>query len=109
MFIIFVVNRLTYWLSNTVILREIISQIFGNISSQLSPKVVKVVDSGSNGNMKWQNGMPGKHGKNLGIFLSVEDWTETCTFTTALEKIESWIFSRIVESVWWQVENALYP
>ncbi|KAJ4817727.1 nucleolar-like protein [Rhynchospora pubera] len=96
------VSRLTYWLSNTVILREIISQTFGNISSQSSPRVVKVLDSGSNGNMKQQNGTPGKQGKNLGIFLPVDDWTETCTFTTALEKIESWIFSRIVESVWWQ-------
>jgi hypothetical protein len=104
-----VVDRLTYWLSNTVILREIISQTFGNISSQSSPKVVKVADSGSNGSMKWQNGTSGKQGKNLGIFLPVNDWTETCTFTTALEKIESWIFFRIVESVWWQVTHFLYP
>lgn len=108
LFNLFVVNRLTYWLSNTVILREIISQTFGNISSQSNRKVVKVSDSGSNGNTKWQNGTLGKQGKNLGIFLPVDDWTETYTFTTALEKIESWIFSRIVESVWWQVGNVLY-
>lgn len=33
----------------------------------------------------------------------VDDWQETGTFMAALEKVESWIFSRIVESVWWQV------
>lgn len=33
----------------------------------------------------------------------VDDWEDPVTFTTALEKIEAWIFSRIVESVWWQV------
>jgi hypothetical protein len=34
----------------------------------------------------------------------LDDWRETSTLLDALEKIESWIFSRIVESVWWQVK-----
>lgn len=32
-----------------------------------------------------------------------DGWEDPVTFTTALEKVEAWIFSRIVESVWWQV------
>lgn len=32
------------------------------------------------------------------------DWGDRDVFTLALEQVEAWIFSRIVESVWWQVE-----
>lgn len=32
-----------------------------------------------------------------------EHWDDLQTFTGLLEKFEAWIFSRIVESVWWQV------
>lgn len=32
-------------------------------------------------------------------------WEDPETFLVALEKVEAWIFSRIVESVWWQVES----
>jgi len=35
-----------------------------------------------------------------------EDWQETSTLTAALLKIESWIFSRVVECAWWQVRKA---
>ncbi|KAL0359487.1 UNVERIFIED_CONTAM: hypothetical protein Sangu_0798100 [Sesamum angustifolium] len=66
------VSRLTFWLSNTVVLREIITQAFG--SSCNTNALAKFID----------------------------DWQETRTFTAALEKVEAWIFSRIVESVWWQ-------
>jgi hypothetical protein len=31
-----------------------------------------------------------------------DEWQDPKTFMVALEKIEGWIFSRIVESVWWQ-------
>lgn len=32
-----------------------------------------------------------------------DDWEDVLTLIVALEKVESWLFSRIVESVWWQV------
>lgn len=32
-----------------------------------------------------------------------DDWENLHTFTSALENVETWIFSRIVESIWWQV------
>lgn len=32
-----------------------------------------------------------------------DDREDVSTFIIALEKVESWLFSRIVESLWWQV------
>ena len=34
---------------------------------------------------------------------SSDDWVDPQIFLLALEKFEAWIFSRIIESVWWQV------
>lgn len=31
------------------------------------------------------------------------NWDDPNVFASALEKVEAWIFSRIVESIWWQV------
>ncbi|KAJ9695730.1 hypothetical protein PVL29_010952 [Vitis rotundifolia] len=102
------VPRLTFWLSNTIVLREIISQAFGN-SCHSSP-VVRFSESNGNGKksdgksstLKWKGSFGGKQVNKLGFVQFVDDWQETRTFTSALEKVESWIFSRIVESVWWQ-------
>ncbi|XP_041028532.1 uncharacterized protein LOC121268364 isoform X2 [Juglans microcarpa x Juglans regia] len=100
------VPRLTFWLTNTVVLREIISQAFGR-SRQFSP-VARLSESngssksseGKSTTLKWKGGYGSKQAN--GFMQLVEDWQETGTFTAALEKVESWIFSRIVESVWWQ-------
>ncbi|GLT88259.1 hypothetical protein SLE2022_062930 [Rubroshorea leprosula] len=99
------VSRLTFWLSNTIVLREIISQAFG--SSRNSNPVTKLPESnGSSRNevksttLKWKVGASSKQVNNFVQLL--DDWQDTGTFTSALEKVESWIFSRIVESVWWQ-------
>ncbi|KAJ4892155.1 nucleolar protein gar2-related [Raphanus sativus] len=80
------VSRLTFWLSNIISLREIISQQFGK--SHITET------SDSNGSDSEKKGRLQK---------LLEDWQETETFTTSLEKIEHWAFTRIVESVWWQV------
>ncbi|PON91663.1 nucleolar protein gar2-like protein [Trema orientale] len=95
------VPRLTFWLSNTVVLREIISQAFGG--SRHSSPATRSVESKSemkSTTLKWK-GSPGTKQIN-GFMPFVDDWQETGTFTAALEKVESWIFSRVVESVWWQ-------
>lgn len=88
-------------------LREILSQAFGG--SRHSSPAMKFAGSHGNGKrsemksttLKWKgnNGSPQIHG----FMQFVDDWQETGTFVAALEKVESWIFSRIVESVWWQV------
>ncbi|KAL4339501.1 hypothetical protein GQ457_08G016220 [Hibiscus cannabinus] len=100
------VSRLTFWLSNTILLREIISQSFGT-SHNSSPfsRFPELNGSNKRGEvksttLKWKGGAGSKQVNTFGPL--VDDWQETETFISALEKVESWIFSRIVESVWWQ-------
>ncbi|KAG1363863.1 hypothetical protein COCNU_11G006900 [Cocos nucifera] len=101
------VPRLTFWLSNTVVLREIISQTFGNMSL-LSPTMRAFESNGGAKKtegltpLKWRNNAGNRQAKVFGFMQQIDEWQETSTFTAALEKIESWIFARIVESVWWQ-------
>ncbi|XP_066397469.1 uncharacterized protein [Miscanthus floridulus] len=99
------VSRLTFWLSNTVVLREIIAQTFGS-SRHSSP--VKLFNTNgakkpdrSSAPTRWKSNYSGKYAK-PNIMQVPDDWRETSTLLDALEKIESWIFSRIVESMWWQ-------
>ncbi|GLT39716.1 hypothetical protein SLA2020_138920 [Shorea laevis] len=99
------VSRLSFWLSNTIVLREIISQAFGS-SRNLSP-VTKLPESNESSRSgvkftisKWEGGTSSKPVNNYVQFI--DDWKDTETFTSALEKVELWIFLRIVESVWWQ-------
>lgn len=97
-------------MSNTVVLREIITQTFG--SSCQSTSLTKIFESNGGGkksndkslSLKWR-ATPGSSSKQLNKnFLEfIDDWQETRSFTASLEKVESWIFSRIVESIWWQV------
>jgi hypothetical protein len=56
--------------------------------------------------MRWRSNSNGKHARQ-NIMQMPDDWREIGTFLGVLEKIESGIFSRIVESVWWQVKDAL--
>ncbi|KAL5681890.1 hypothetical protein ACJX0J_008275, partial [Zea mays] len=100
-------SRLTFWLSNTVVLREIIVQTFG-ISHQFTPSMTNMSMNGGakklggkSMTMLWRNNYNGTQA-NFAARLMPDDWQETSTLLAALEKIESWIFSRIVETVWWQ-------
>ncbi|PPS10695.1 hypothetical protein GOBAR_AA09943 [Gossypium barbadense] len=63
------VPRLTFWLSNSIVLRATVSHAIGEM---------QLFSEGS------------------------DDWVDPRTFLLALQKFEAWIFSRIVESVWWQ-------
>ncbi|KAE8687940.1 Thioredoxin O2, putative isoform 1 [Hibiscus syriacus] len=64
------VPMLTFWLSNTIVLRATVSHAI---------KEMKLCSKCS------------------------DDWVDLQTFLLALQKFEAWIFSRIIESVWWQV------
>ena len=111
--VVLLLLRLTFWLSNTVVLREIIFQTFGNLSNSTNMRAVE-----SNGGarktdekhtpLRRKNNSVIRQGKSLGFMQLLDDWQDTSTCTTALEKIESWIFSRIVESVWWQVKLSFH-
>eukprot|EP01018_Ginkgo_biloba_P032923 Gb_21265 [translate_table: standard] len=101
------VPRLTFWWSNTVVLREIVTQAFD--SSQVSPQASSI--TGSNSARKNQrlhspqnlrNSFSKQGRQKLSLKENLIDWQEMHTFTTALEKIESWIYGRVIESVWWQ-------
>ncbi|TVU01080.1 hypothetical protein EJB05_53470 [Eragrostis curvula] len=100
-------SRLTFWLSNTVVLREIIAETF-DISPQSTPTMASMNMNGSakkldgkSMTMLWKNSFNSSQAK-LAAMQMPEDWQETSTLLAALEKIESWIFSRIVETLWWQ-------
>ncbi|KAG2584899.1 hypothetical protein PVAP13_6KG354400 [Panicum virgatum] len=101
-------SRLTFWLSNTVVVREIIAQAFG--VSRVNPMMMTMTMNMNGGaknldgkpmTMLWRNSSNGKQAK-LAAMQMPDDWQETSTFLASLEKIESWIFSRIVDTVWWQ-------
>ncbi|XP_010481889.1 PREDICTED: uncharacterized protein LOC104760629 [Camelina sativa] len=65
------VPRLTFWLSNSIVLRAMLSR---------GMEKMKIVPEKS----------------------SSDEWEDFRAFLAALEKFESWIFSRVVKSVWWQ-------
>ncbi|KAF8390615.1 hypothetical protein HHK36_025142 [Tetracentron sinense] len=100
------VPRLTFWLSNSVVLRTIISQAIGD-QLPLSAGPCIETNDGRKGNdsssslLKWKEYSPSKKEK-IRVTENFDNWEDPHTFTTALEKIEAWIFSRIIESVWWQ-------
>ncbi|KAK1427117.1 hypothetical protein QVD17_15800 [Tagetes erecta] len=92
------VPRLTFWWSNTIVLRETITQAFG--SSCQSSSSTRALGTSVSSN---KNEGRSKQFNNKPDFIDfIDDWQETRTFTSALEKVESWIFSRIIESIWWQ-------
>ncbi|KAK4776407.1 hypothetical protein SAY86_005095 [Trapa natans] len=99
------VSRLTYWLSNTAVLREIISQAFGS-SHDASPftrfaEPIRSTESNEgNSTQKWKGCF--NHKPRNGFLQVMDDWREAGTFIAALENVESWIFSRVVELIWWQ-------
>lgn len=90
--------RLTFWLSNIIALREIISQAIGK--SHVPSHITQT--SQSNGSEESFSEKLSYNQSN-GFKRMFEGWQETEAFTRALERVEFWIFSRIVESVWWQV------
>ncbi|XP_010540404.1 PREDICTED: uncharacterized protein LOC104814192 isoform X2 [Tarenaya hassleriana] len=77
------VPRLTFWLSNAIMLRTIVGQ--GVQKMNLS--------SGDDAPL-------GE--KKLEYFLEKDEWADPRAFLAALERFEAWIFPRIVKSVWWQ-------
>ncbi|KAL0717836.1 hypothetical protein Bca4012_067158 [Brassica carinata] len=93
------VPRLTYWLSNTIILRAIISDKTSveeelPVSAGPGPRRSRTQSEKQRSSLTWKDSSLSK--KDNGA------WDDPRTFITALEKVEAWIFSRVVESIWWQ-------
>ncbi|KAJ3671493.1 hypothetical protein LUZ60_007572 [Juncus effusus] len=97
------VQRLVYWLSNTVVLRTIIKQTTKQSDQSSSTEPLNGSGSGSKKKTAalWES-VYKKRGKLL-FTEELEHWANPGTLVSALEKTESWIFSRILESVWWQI------
>ncbi|RHN45042.1 putative EEIG1/EHBP1 domain-containing protein [Medicago truncatula] len=101
------VPRLTFWLSNSIVLRTIISQTTKDVAQSNRSRTSPRRKSGE-GNAKivqpliWKGFSP-KKSKNLEVeYGGLGKWDDPNMFTSGLEKVETWIFSRIVESIWWQ-------
>lgn len=96
------IARLSFWLSNCVVLRAIVTETSmqsgtanGNNGSDYNSKTTNRKISAS----MWES-LNRKKGKLLSP--EFDNWEDVETFIAALKKIESWIFSRIVETLWWQ-------
>nr|GMD95321.1 Metal-response element-binding transcription factor 2 like [Ipomoea batatas] len=97
------VPRLTFWLSNSIMLRAIVSRDAAETLQTNKPYIE---------NNAGKSGSAGRSLKQRNDFSSTKDsrkslkehtdWEDVKTFVLALEQLEAWIFSRIVESVWWQ-------
>uniref|UniRef100_A0A803LSN9 C2 NT-type domain-containing protein n=1 Tax=Chenopodium quinoa TaxID=63459 RepID=A0A803LSN9_CHEQI len=101
------VPRLTFWLSNCVALRAILTEAFSE--EQLPVSASSLADIGIRKGinqkstvLKWKVSSSDKQANKFAVNGSSQDWVDPYAFMSALEKVESWIFSRVVESVWWQ-------
>lgn len=96
------VARLSFWLSNCVVLRAIVTE---NSKQSGVGNGINAADYNSkttprkNSASMWES-LNRKKGKLLAP--EFDNWEDSDTFIAALKKIESWIFSRIVECIWWQ-------
>ncbi|KAH0674813.1 hypothetical protein KY290_024612 [Solanum tuberosum] len=98
------VPRLTFWLSNSVMLRAIVSKAAGGRREDDRPYAESNMGKTSlNGrSLKKRNEVSFNKAVNDSLTEELGDWEDIETFMLALEQVEAWIFSRIVESVWWQ-------
>lgn len=80
-------------------LRAIVSQVVEKLQLASAPSIIPNV--GQKGRLEASPCEDEKNDKSKGS----DEWEEPHTFIVALEKVEAWIFSRIVESVWWQVRS----
>lgn len=99
--------RLTFWLSNTIVLRTIISRSVKDlVPSDLvgSGRRKKTEGDGKITISPRLKGLNSKKNENTALgYGGFGNWDDPQVFILALEKVEAWIFSRIIESVWWQV------
>ncbi|OEL20151.1 hypothetical protein BAE44_0018831 [Dichanthelium oligosanthes] len=96
------IARLSFWLSNCVVLRGIVTETSkqsgtanGINAAGYSSKTTHRKNSAS----MWES-LNRKKGKL--VSPEFDNWEDVETFIAAIKKIESWIFSRIVETLWWQ-------
>ena len=92
-------NRLTFWLSNMIILRAMVSQITEEIPPSVEP---------TNTETKPRRKKSEEISLVNDTINSLGDWEDPKTFIMALEKVEAWLFFRIIEGLWWQVSPSFF-
>jgi hypothetical protein len=106
--------RLTFWWSNVVALRVIITKAFDKGLSTLSKgdkaQSSLVANANENGSSGWARVKKSSFTRRPSLQTPPTtpkppsaDWQEASTYIEALEQIEEWIYSKVVESLWWQV------
>lgn len=96
------VPRLTFWLSNTIMLRAIISQTASKIPHSRRGPPEKVNGRLSLSKSSTSSKIDYASSIEINPLEESDGWEDIDTFLFALERTESWIFSRIIESIWWQ-------
>lgn len=96
------VPRLTFWLSNSVLLRAIVSKAIGGMQFSDGPSTNNGDKKGVGKRFTPKRQESISENEKNNVIGESDDWENLQTFIVALEKLEAWIFSRIVESVWWQ-------
>ncbi|KAK4346630.1 hypothetical protein RND71_032969 [Anisodus tanguticus] len=100
------VPRLTFWLSNTIMLRSIISQAAAGLQFNEGAPTETTVNRGKSALEKIYMQQSIKYIANQGnknyLVKQSYNWEDIESFTQALEKLEGWIFSKIAKSLWWQ-------
>ena len=97
------ITRLTFWLSNSIVLRAIVTQAVEKLHLAAVPSI------NNNGGPKGRNESSPGEAEKTDRTESSDEWAEPQPYIAALKKVEAWIFSRIVESVWWQVPSSPLP
>ncbi|CAN4079729.1 unnamed protein product [Withania somnifera] len=100
------VPRLTFWLSNSIMLRAIISQAAAGLQFNEGAPIEATVNRGKSAlekiymqqSIKYIANQANKHY----LVKQSYNWEDVESFTQALEKLEGWIFSKITKSLWWQ-------
>jgi len=99
--------RLTFWLSNTVALRTIISRTVKDPSNPAGSGRRRKTEEEGHGKITASlrvNGLHPRKNENTALgYGGFGNWDDPQVLISALEKVEAWIFTRIIESIWWQV------
>ncbi|ONK65972.1 uncharacterized protein A4U43_C06F2870 [Asparagus officinalis] len=100
------VPRLTFWLSNSIVLRATVTRAVEHscasniVGMHSSPNGSRLNSNGNFSPLKWESLYHKK--ETFPSMKKFDDWEHFSALTASLERIESWIFSRIIESIWWQ-------
>ncbi|XP_016464063.1 uncharacterized protein LOC107787060 isoform X2 [Nicotiana tabacum] len=100
------VPRLTFWLSNSIMLRAIISQAAAGVQFNEGAPTETTGNRGRSALEKiyMQQSIKSiaSQGNKSHLVKQYYNWEDIESFTQALEKLEAWIFSKITKSLWWQ-------